>query len=441
MRSLALFSLFLAYLPPVFLQPFCGILLWTWFSIMNPHRLVWGFGSAIPYALIIAMATLTAWFVSREPKVPPRDAVFFGLIGLMVAISISTLFALAPDAAANKWSLVFKTQIMAVLTLAMLTSKVRIHAFAWVMALSLGYYGVKGGAFAIVTGGAYRVYGPEGSYISDNNHLALALVMAIPLMHFLHLQSRVRWVRFGLIAMMVLSMIAVIGSYSRGSFLALVGMTALIWWRSRTKFGLTIILGGFALLVFFAAPQEWFDRIHTISAYQEDDSAQGRLTIWRAGLEIVAHHPVFGGGFLATQSQAILHQYAPGTATRAVHNSHLEVLIENGVVGFVFHLILIVATWIYGQKIRRMTNQRPDMVWSRDLAAMLQTSLAGYVMGGSFLSLGYYDGWYNIAIAMAALYTLVSRQIKQESVEQNLRISSQPYPATAAAMTSSRRYG
>jgi O-antigen ligase len=124
-----------------------------------------------------------------------------------------------------------------------------------------------------------------------------------------------------------------------------------------------------------------------------------------------------------------------------VHNSHLEVLIENGVVGFVFHLILIVATWIYGQKIRRMTNQRPDMVWSRDLAAMLQTSLAGYVMGGSFLSLGYYDGWYNIAIAMAALYTLVSRQIKQESVEQNLRISSQPYPATAAAMTSSRRYG
>lgn len=440
MRSLALFSLFLAYLPPVFLQPFCGILLWTWFSIMNPHRLVWGFGSAIPYAFIIAMATLTAWFVSREPKVPPKNAVSFALIGLMVTISISTLLALAPEAATNKWSIVFKTLVMAVLTLAMLTTKVRIHAYIWVMVLSLGYFGVKGGAFAIVTAGAYRVYGPEGSYIWDNNHLALALVMAIPLMHFLQLQSRALWIRFGLIAMMVLSMIAVIGSYSRGSFLALVGMAALIWWRSRTKLGLTLILGGFAILVLLAAPQEWFDRINTITEYQEDGSAQGRLTIWRAGLDIVAQHPIFGGGFRATYFQAIIDQYSPGTVARAVHNSHLELLIENGALGFFFHLVLIGATWIYGQRIRRMTYHRPDMVWSRDLAAMLQTSLAGYVAGGTFLSLGYYDGWYNIAIAMAALYALVARQIKTEVIEQNFESAPTSYSAATSTLTP-RRYG
>lgn len=438
MRSLALFSLFLAYLPPVFLQPFCGILLWTWFSIMNPHRLVWGFGSAIPYALIIAIATLTAWFVSREPKVPPKNAVFFALVGLMVTISISTLLALAPDAAANKWSIVFKTLIMALLTLAMLTTKVRIHAYIWVMVLSIGYFGVKGGAFAIVTGGAYRVYGPEGSYIWDNNHLALALVMVIPLMHFLQLQSRVLWVRLGLIAMIVLSMIAVIGSYSRGSFLALVGMAALIWWRSRTKFGLTLLLGGFAIMVFAAAPQEWFDRINTIAEYQDDGSAQGRLTIWRAGLNIAAQHPIFGGGFRATYFQAIVDHYSPGTVARAVHNSHLELLIENGVLGFFFHLVLIGATWIYGQRIRRMTYRRSDMVWGRDLAAMLQTSLAGYVAGGSFVSLGYYDGWYNIALAMAALHALVVRQMKQETAEARLESISTP---AALATTSSRRFG
>lgn len=442
MRSLALLSLFLAYLPPIFLQPYCGILLWTWFSIMNPHRLVWGIGSALPYAMIIAMATLTAWFVSREPKVPPANAIFFALVGLMVTISISTLLALAPDAAADRWSIVFKTLLMAVLSMAMLTTKVRIHAYIWVMALSIGYYGVKGGAFSVMTGGAYRVYGPASSYISDNNHLALALVMAIPLMHFLQLQTRALWVRLGLIAMIVFSMIAVIGSYSRGSFLGLVIMGALIWWRSRTKFGLTIILVGVTILVFVAAPQEWFDRIYSITEYQEDGSAQGRITIWRAGLQIVAQHPIFGGGFKATYFQSIVDQYAPGTVARAVHNSHLELLIENGVVGFFFHLVLIGATWIYGQRVRRMTYRRPDMVWSRDLAAMLQTSLAGYVAGGTFLTLGYYDGWYNIAIAMAALYALVGRQIKQEAVEQ--RFESTPAPSLAAAASatiSSRRFG
>lgn len=433
MRSFALLSLFLMYLPPVFLQPFCGILLWTWFSIMNPHRLVWGMGSSLPYALIIALATLTGWIMSREPKVPPRNVVFFALVGLMVTISISTLVALSPDAAVDKWSIVFKTLIMAVLTQAMLTSKVRIHAFIWVMTLSLGYYGVKGGAFSLVTGGAYRVYGPESSYISDNNHLAVALVMAIPLMHFLLLQSRVAWVRLGLIAMMVFSMIAVIGSYSRGSFLALVVMAALIWWRSRTKLGLTILLAGFAALVVLAAPQEWFDRIHSIAEYQEDGSAQGRLAIWRAGLDIVTQRPFFGGGFRATYSQAIVDQYAPGTEARAVHNSHLELLIENGVLGFFFHLLLIGATWIYGQKIRRMAHHRPDMIWSRDLAAMLQTSLAGYVAGGTFLSLGYYDGWYNIAIAMAALYALVTQQIRHEAIAQSFENTPALYPAAAAS--------
>src|SRR3546814_5593451 len=101
MRSLALLSLFLIYLPSIFLQPFCGILLWTWFSIMNPHRLVWGLGASIPYAMIIALATLLTWVMSREPKTPPPSTVAMALVGLMITISVSTLLALSPDAAAR----------------------------------------------------------------------------------------------------------------------------------------------------------------------------------------------------------------------------------------------------------------------------------------------------------------------------------------------------
>src|SRR5690348_11528936 len=99
MRSFALLTLFLIYLPPVFVQPFCGILLWTWFSIMNPHRLVWGIGSGVPYAMLIAITTLVAWLAaSREPKAPPSSAISIGLIGLLITVSISTLFALSPAA-------------------------------------------------------------------------------------------------------------------------------------------------------------------------------------------------------------------------------------------------------------------------------------------------------------------------------------------------------
>lgn len=419
MRSIALITLFLIYLPPVFLQPFCGILLWTWFSIMNPHRLVWGMGSDLPFSLVIAVSTLTAWMISNEPKIPPRSAITVGLVGLMITTSIATILALSPAAAFEKWELVIKTLLMSVLTLALLTNRIRIHAFIWVLVLSLGYYGVKGGAFVIATAGSYMVFGPELSAINDNNHLAVALIMTVPLMYYLYLHSKHRWVRLGTISMLALTLVAALMSYSRGGLLAMLVMGCIIWWRSPKKIGLTLLIvalvGGVALM----APEKWFDRMNTISTYEEDDSAMARFEIWRSGLKIFAGNPVFGGGFRVTEDQGVINQYVTGQVRRAVHNSHLQVLIENGSIAFFFHLLLIGGTWHYGSRIRRLTYRRPDMAWARDLASMLQTSLAGYVAGGTFLSLAYYDGWYSIAIAAGALHVLVVRQLTQENTVQS----------------------
>lgn len=431
MRSLALLTLFMIYLPPVILQPFCGILLWTWFSIMNPHRLIYGMGTTLPYAMVIALTTIGAWLVSKEPKLPPRSMITICLIGLMITASIATFTALSPVAAFEKWDSFMKTAVMSLLSFTLLTNKIRIYAFIWILVLSLGYFGVKGGAFVIVTAGSYLVFGPENTIIYDNNHLAVALIMAIPLMYYLHLHSKLSWVRLGLIGMLVLSLAAAVMSYSRGALLAMFVMGALIWWRSPKKFGMSLLIVVLVSGVLTLAPEKWFNRMNTISTYEEDTSAMGRIDIWKAGLNIVKQRPLFGGGFRATYRQDIVDRYAPGTVSRAIHNSHLEVLIENGVFAFLFHLILIGATWSYGSRIRRMTWRRPDMAWARDLASMLQTSLAGYVVGGSFLSLGYYDGWYALTIAMGALHILVVRQLTQESTVPSVDINAMTPPQAA----------
>ena len=73
---------------------------------------------------------------------------------------------------------------------------------------SLGALGAKGGAFTILSGGSYRVYGPGGSFIGDNNHFALAMVMTIPLMRFLQMQLKNRWGRHAMTLGMVLSTVA-----------------------------------------------------------------------------------------------------------------------------------------------------------------------------------------------------------------------------------------
>ncbi len=216
-------------------------------------------------------------------------------------------------------------------------------------------------------------------------------------------------------------------------------MGCVFWWRSPKKMSLGLLLLSVAGAVYFLAPQKWFDRMQTIETYEEDASAMQRITIWKVGLTIFANNPILGGGFRATYSQPVVDRYAPGKQARAVHNSHLEILIENGIIGFSFHIILIVATWIYGSRVRRMTRDRPDMTWAFHLASMMQTSLLGYVAGATFLSLGYYDGWYSIPIAMAAVYTLVLRQAGQQHVLQEPEFAPGSIQGTPETIRSFRR--
>jgi hypothetical protein len=41
-----------------------------------------------------------------------------------------------------------------------------------VTTLSLALLGAKGGVFTLMTAGSYRVWGPPGSFIEDNNEFA-----------------------------------------------------------------------------------------------------------------------------------------------------------------------------------------------------------------------------------------------------------------------------
>ncbi len=92
MRGLIFFVVFFALLPIVFKRPYVGILMWYWVSLMNPHRVIYGFAADIPYAMLVAVVTLGSWLLlhSEEPKALVRDRTTFLLIALMMWISLTT---------------------------------------------------------------------------------------------------------------------------------------------------------------------------------------------------------------------------------------------------------------------------------------------------------------------------------------------------------------
>src|SRR5919112_2355872 len=142
------------------------------------------------------------------------------------------------------------------------------HRLIWIMVLSIGYFGVKGGGFTIANGGAYTVLGPPESIIEDRNHLALACCMIIPMMNYLRVTTANRLIKIGLMLAMALTIISVIGSYSRGGFLAL-SVTAFVFWlRSSGKMMTMVLLLACFIPAVSLMPSSWKDRISSIENYQ-----------------------------------------------------------------------------------------------------------------------------------------------------------------------------
>ncbi len=200
----------------------------------------------------------------------------------------------------------------------LLCTRKHIDWLLWVIVVSVGFYGVKGGIFVLLTGGESRVWGPPGkSYLSDNNAIAIALIMLVPMMFYLRGAAASSWVRHGLLASIVLSSIAVVGTYSRGGFLAVAAMFAFLWLKSRQKLMLSVLFVALIPLGLLSMPERWFDRMGTISNYEEDGSAMGRINTWTTAFNIANDRPLVGGGFDLYTSQATLARYAPNPL--AVH--------------------------------------------------------------------------------------------------------------------------
>nr|HQC72452.1 DUF5935 domain-containing protein [Candidatus Competibacteraceae bacterium] len=96
MRDLILLPLVLIAAAVGLAHPWQGILGWVWVSVMNPHRLTWGFMSSAPVAALIGGCVLVGLFISRDRKSLPLVAPVGWLILFMIWVSVTSVFALFP---------------------------------------------------------------------------------------------------------------------------------------------------------------------------------------------------------------------------------------------------------------------------------------------------------------------------------------------------------
>jgi putative inorganic carbon (HCO3(-)) transporter len=420
MRGLLLGVTFFSLLPLIFIRgPFVGVLMWFWVSLMSPQMIVWGsFFSELNYALIVAIATLVSWLLlSNEPKAPPRDKTTVLLVLLMVWIAITSWFGSGPPKEIYlNWELTEKMLLMTLVAYALTNTRERLDQLILVCALSIAFYGVRGGLFTLLHAGSNRVYGPGNSMIGGNNELGVALTMILPLLFYLrqrYPQARVKW---PMTAVVGLTIIGDLFTYSRGALLALAAMAGMAWLRSRHKILSAIAAAVVAFGVWHFAPAEWTGRMDSIKTYQEDRSAEQRLYYWRLAWAMSLKHPVLGSGFHWSRDPASVNRQIAGTGLpelwegRSIHSSWFEMLSGQGFPGFALFIAVFLSVAANSWWLMRRGRQRPDLAWADYLGRMLQASVIGFAVGGTFGSLEFYDGFYAVVMIAAAARRVVAAE-------------------------------
>lgn len=400
MRDVVLTALIGALLLAVFRNPAIGPLLWAWMSLMNPHRLTYGFAQQLGFAQIIAAVTLIALVFTRQRYPMPLTPVSVTWVLLLIWMSVTSLFAInLPDVVLERWIFVMKMHLMVFVTIVLIRSRKHLEWLIWVVTLSVIFYGVKGGLWTVLTGGGNRVRGPGGSMIEDNNALAVALIMLVPFLYYLFQVSVRPWARRGLVLAIGVTCLGILGSQSRGALLGVLAMATMLGLKSKHPIRVMLALGVLLAMGFMFMPDSWTERMNTIKEYRADDSAMSRVYTWTTLWNLAVDRPFVGGGF-RSDYQPIFFKYAPtGPEFESfqgmywvAHSIYFQMLGEHGFVGLFLFLGVGIFTWWRAAWLAKVTRDDPEFgSWVPKLMPMLQASLIGFGVGGAFLSLAYFD--------------------------------------------------
>ena len=399
MRDLALGIAMVILIPLGLFHPWMGIMNWAFISLASPHRQAWGFIYDAPLAMLTAVATLLGLLISKDPKHLVLKGPIIWMAIFTVWMLITYPFSLDQYSGENSELLtkVMKIMFMNFVAVAVLSTRKQVDVLIAVCAMSLGIYGIKGGIFTITTGGSFRVQG-LGGFLGGNNEMALALIMAVPLLYYLLHITQNRWYRRGLAVAIFLTCVAAIGSQSRGALLAIISMSAAFLYRSPTRGKALLPFLAITLFITLFMPESWWLRMDTIDNYQEDASAMGRINAWHLAWNVATHN-FFGGGFYL-ESNEIFSRYAPDpTDIHVAHSIYFQVLGQHGFVG----LFLFLGMWISAWRTSRWISANHPSPNDQMLARMIEVSLIGFAAGGAFLNLAYFDGPYYLLIALVVM--------------------------------------
>jgi probable O-glycosylation ligase (exosortase A-associated) len=437
-RDLILTLLLLGLLPLCYKKPFVGLVVFSWLAYMRVQDLTWGFARNIRWSYYVAIVTAAGYMVSPERRRWfLRDVRCYMMMGLVLLVGLGIVFAKEGTPGTIRVPLLrqferylefVKIVAIALFTTAVVTTRERLRVMCWVIALSLGFYGVKSGLWGLAHLGGVQILRGPGGMLQDNNDLSLALSMAVPMLFHLGWTERKPEIRKAFWFALPLTVITIGLTHSRGGFLSVAAAIGVLVWRSRNRFqGIAVgFLVALAALVF--APASYKERIASIAEYKTEGSASSRLRAWGIATRMAVDNPALGVGMYNFRNHFANRKYnpiyQPGDHVIVAHSSYFQIWAECGTPALLLYFGLIFGSLMTCWRVRALARRRYHTSWIINYATMFEASLAAFLVGSTFLNRAHFDLFYHWVAIVLVFGVIARREMENELLYPELGSSS-----------------
>jgi probable O-glycosylation ligase (exosortase A-associated) len=261
--------------------------------------------------------------------------------------------------------------------------------------------------------------------------------MTVPLMRYLQLASQRKIVKTGMLVSMGLTIVAILGTQSRGALIGLLAMAAYLTMKSRNKMGIILALALTLPAALMVMPESWYSRMDTIKTYEQDQSAMGRINAWWTAWYLALDHPFVGGGF-ETFQRPTFRQYAPEPENmHYAHSIYFQALGEHGFVGLFTFLGIMLVSLSTLSRVIKFAKLDAELAWMRDLGSMVYVSIIGYATSGAFLGLANFDYYYTLVAITVGLGSMMLRYSQEGMAD----LTGSKRPPRPVEPVTARRFG
>ena len=262
----------------------------------------------------------------------------------------------------------------------------------------------------------YKNFRP-GYTVGDSNYYAVSALLSLPLAYYLGFAKRPQVEKIFCLGCLMVTLLGLTVSASRGGFLGLIASFLFVIWRSRQRVRNLLVVILLVVPMALVSPISPLRRLMDPN-HSDTEAEDNRTIVWKAGLHMIEAHPLVGVGLGNFKSAVISYEEPGEKKTFIAHNVYIEIAAEMGLPALLVFFAIIICTFQTLERVRRRTI-RGGSSFLYQAAIGVQAGLIGYVVS-SFFSSEEYQKLFWLMISISTCMPALVKSARQQPAEDSL---------------------